>query len=181
MLAARPAFLPPPQRRGYSAGKKMNKNYYIRKMTGKRENHARVKLLGVSIDDVLGALNALKEKGWNTENAADRKEYAENGVNVVDFSIYGEDPVIVFPITDKLNCMGYADAEGYIYPLCCGYKGVESHGFSAKFEKYIERSDGHYDISVRITDPTGIVFQINKESVDAETAEYYRDLVAVHP
>ena len=145
-------------------------------MTGKRENHARVKLLGVSIDNVLSALNALEVKGFT----ANGKEYIENGVNVVDFSIYGEDPVIVFPITDKLNCKGYADAEGYIYPLCCGYKGVESHGFSAKFEKYIG-SEGHYDISVRITDPTGIVFQINKEGVGAETAEYYRDLVAVHP
>lgn len=162
----------------------VTKEQLFEKWVGAPKMYSTVMLLAVDADSVVDALNDAGKMGWNTDGVTGGEEYKECGINVISFRIFKENPEIVFCLTEKLNCKGYADTSWEKYCTLCSYKGVESNDYAAEWNNengtYEDMGDGYYDAFVKITDPTGVVFNTGAGAVDLETAEYYRDIVDFH-
>lgn len=144
-------------------------------------SYSSILLLGVAANQVIDALEKIDPK----MEVANGYEF-DGGAG---FDVFGELPDLVYDLTEKLHCIGYADTAWDAYYIVVAKNGKDYDGYTASWEvddngdaKHHLRDDGEWDAFVVLKDKkTGIVFDTGAGAVDSETEQYYASIVYSHP
>ena len=161
---------------------------FKKKFNGHNKSYSSVMLIGrcLTIQDVVNTLNELTPE-FIDENSTIGSGYGraskEAGYDVVGFEICREMPDIVFPLTAKLKCTGYADVNWDETYFVAAKNGENYDGFSANFAEGCPeyREDDCWDAFIDIMDDeTNEVFSTGAGAVNDEQMLYFKDIVRKH-
>ncbi len=152
---------------------------FFNKWEGHNNQYSSFLLIGVTADQVIKALQKI------CPAAIVGNGYEEDGN--VRFEIADENPDLIYKMTRRLNCRGYADTDWEDVWFVASENGRNYDGYTAAWESgcpYKRDNDEDledlYDAFVNITDPSGAVFSTGAGAVNSEIKAYLSVLVDLH-
>lgn len=157
----------------------MMREKFFREFTAANSSYTRVLLIGVTADQVISAL----EKNIYLipeDHILGGEEEKVGDITTVSFVIFGKMPDIIYWLTKKLNCRGYADTDWDATYTVCADKGEDTTDYKAQWydgSPCLREEGDCFDAFVTITDPTGAKFETGAGAVPYDIMQYYRGIV----
>ena len=162
----------------------ITKNDFLQEFNGHYNAYSSYTVLMTNMDKLIDVLNEIDPDMVAGSGKADDKS--------ISFEICKQMPNLISDITEKLNCVGFADIGGW---YGAGYfvateNGTEYNDFTAEWtdDSPLKRDDddvpdeeADWDAFVTITDnKTGVIFYTGEGAVDYETMQMWENLINTH-
>lgn len=131
--------------------------------------------------DIHVVIDALNDLGIDPESVGDGYQNEDGSVS---FKIFKGSPQLIYRITEKLHCIGFADTDWDDTYTVVAKNGQEYNCYNAEWTNgcpYLREEGDCWDAFVTLSDQhTGATFNTGAGAVSKDVYEYYKNMVDTH-